>query len=109
MLLSLSASPVFSRIRQSLGAVAHSFRAASVPQIVALHAEAQRRGLVFHMHIEEQVELGKRPLTLSLSTFSLLLIHSLSSNIRARRPATCGSFDVADDLSLLCLRSPFLR
>lgn len=39
---------------QSLGVVAHSIRAASVDDVAALHAEASRRGLVFHMHIEEQ-------------------------------------------------------
>ncbi|MCA9311262.1 MAG: amidohydrolase family protein, partial [Phycisphaerales bacterium] len=40
---------------QRLGVVAHSIRAAALEDIAALHAEAERRGLVFHMHIEEQV------------------------------------------------------
>ena len=39
---------------QSLGVVAHSIRAADIEDIAALHDEAQRRGLVFHMHVEEQ-------------------------------------------------------
>ncbi len=39
---------------QSLGVVAHSVRAASLAEIKALHAEALRRGLPFHMHVEEQ-------------------------------------------------------
>ena len=39
---------------QSLGAVAHSIRAATPAQIVDLHTEARRRGLPFHMHVEEQ-------------------------------------------------------
>ncbi len=39
---------------QSLGVVAHSIRAADIDDIAALHAEAERRGLVFHMHVEEQ-------------------------------------------------------
>jgi formimidoylglutamate deiminase len=39
---------------QSLGAVAHSIRAASPEQIRAIHDEAIRRGLPFHMHVEEQ-------------------------------------------------------
>lgn len=39
---------------QSLGVVAHSIRAVSLEEIAALRAEAERRGLVFHMHIEEQ-------------------------------------------------------
>jgi len=39
---------------QSLGVVAHSVRAVSLAEIKALHAEAVRRGLPFHMHVEEQ-------------------------------------------------------
>jgi formimidoylglutamate deiminase len=39
---------------QTLGVVAHSVRAASLVEIKALHAEATRRGLPFHMHVEEQ-------------------------------------------------------
>ncbi|HWB42488.1 MAG TPA: formimidoylglutamate deiminase [Gemmatimonadales bacterium] len=39
---------------QSLGVVAHSVRAVSLPEIKALHAEALRRDLPFHMHVEEQ-------------------------------------------------------
>ena len=39
---------------QSLGAVAHSIRAAHPDQIRAVYDEAQRRGLPFHMHVEEQ-------------------------------------------------------
>ena len=39
---------------QSLGAVAHSIRAATPSQIRAVYDEAVRRGLPFHMHVEEQ-------------------------------------------------------
>ncbi len=39
---------------QSLGVVAHSIRAVPVDALQPLHAEAARRGLVFHMHVEEQ-------------------------------------------------------
>jgi len=39
---------------QSLGVVAHSIRSASPEQIVELYTEARRRGLVFHIHLEEQ-------------------------------------------------------
>jgi len=39
---------------QSIGVVAHSIRAASIEEIRSLHAESLRRGLVFHMHLEEQ-------------------------------------------------------
>lgn len=40
--------------RQSLGAVVHSVRAAHLNHIVAVHREAVHRGLVLHMHVEEQ-------------------------------------------------------
>ena len=57
---------------QSLGVVAHSIRAADIDDISALGAEAARRDLVFHMHIEEQLKeieacvhhYGKRPMQL---------------------------------------------
>jgi formimidoylglutamate deiminase len=39
---------------QSLGVAAHSVRAVSLVETKALHAEAARRGLPFHMHVEEQ-------------------------------------------------------
>ncbi len=39
---------------QSLGVVAHSLRAATPDEAAALHAEAARRDLPFHLHIEEQ-------------------------------------------------------
>jgi formimidoylglutamate deiminase len=39
---------------QSIGVVAHSVRAASLAEIKALHAEAVRRRLPFHIHVEEQ-------------------------------------------------------
>ncbi|HET6361748.1 MAG TPA: formimidoylglutamate deiminase [Gemmatimonadota bacterium] len=39
---------------QSLGVAPHSIRAASLDDLAALHAEARRRALPFHMHVEEQ-------------------------------------------------------
>ena len=39
---------------QSLGAVAHSIRAAHPDQIRAVYDEARHRGLPFHIHVEEQ-------------------------------------------------------
>jgi formimidoylglutamate deiminase len=39
---------------QSLGTAAHSIRAASLEEVAELHQEATRRGMVFHMHLEEQ-------------------------------------------------------
>lgn len=40
--------------REQLGAAVHSVRAASLEDLAAVHGEAVRRGLVFHMHLEEQ-------------------------------------------------------
>ena len=39
---------------QRLGAVVHSVRAAAPEEIAEVYAEARRRGLVFHIHVEEQ-------------------------------------------------------
>ena len=64
---------------QSLGAVAHSIRAASLEDISALHAEARRRGLPFHMHVEEQrreieecvAAYGRPPMRVLLDTLDI--------------------------------------
>jgi formimidoylglutamate deiminase len=58
--------------RQSLGLAAHSIRAVPIEALVELHEAARQRGLVFHMHVEEQPReieaarshYGKRPLAL---------------------------------------------
>ncbi len=39
---------------QSAGCVLHSIRAASLADLASVHAESKRRGLVCHMHLEEQ-------------------------------------------------------
>ncbi len=39
---------------QKLGVAAHSIRAVGLDDLMALHEEAKRRDLVFHMHVEEQ-------------------------------------------------------
>jgi formimidoylglutamate deiminase len=39
---------------QTLGAVAHSIRAAPVDEVAALRDESERRHMVLHMHVEEQ-------------------------------------------------------
>ena len=41
---------------QSIGLVSHSVRAVEIDRIVAIKHEAARRGLVFHMHVEEVVK-----------------------------------------------------
>jgi formimidoylglutamate deiminase len=66
-------------LTQSLGAVAHSIRAASPEQIRALHDEAVRRGLPFHMHVEEQrreieesmAAYGRAPMAVILDTIDV--------------------------------------
>ena len=57
---------------QSLAASAHSIRAATIDDIQSLHEESIRRGLPFHMHVEEQPQeiedcvhaYGKPPMAL---------------------------------------------
>ncbi len=39
---------------QTLGVAAHSIRAVPLELLRSLHEESRRRGLVFHMHVEEQ-------------------------------------------------------
>lgn len=39
---------------QSMGVVAHSLRAVPIDQLALLHEEVLRRGLVLHIHVEEQ-------------------------------------------------------
>jgi formimidoylglutamate deiminase len=43
---------------QSLGVAPHSIRAASLEELVSVHAEARARGLVVHMHVDETVQEG---------------------------------------------------
>jgi formimidoylglutamate deiminase len=67
------------RRTQTLGAVAHSIRAATIEDISALHAEAQRRRLPFHMHVEEQrreiedcvAAYGRPPMRVLLDTLDI--------------------------------------
>ncbi len=70
---------VLDRRTQSLGVAAHSIRAVSVEDIAALHAEARRRGLPFHMHVEEQrreieecvAAYGRGPMRVLLDTLDI--------------------------------------
>jgi len=63
---------------QSLGVVAHSIRAVPLGDIAELHAEAARRRLPFHMHVEEQpgeieesvAAYGRRPMAALLDTLT---------------------------------------
>lgn len=61
---------------QSLGAVVHSIRAADPAELGAVHAEAVRRGLPMHIHVEEQrrevseclAAYGRTPMRVLLDT-----------------------------------------
>jgi formimidoylglutamate deiminase len=63
---------------QTLGLVAHSVRAARPDDIARLHQEAVRRGLPFHIHVEEQqgeideclAAYGKRPMAVLLDAIA---------------------------------------
>jgi len=77
---------------QSLGIVAHSIRAVPIESLVALHEAARDRGLVFHMHLEEQEReieaarsaYGETPLALLLDRLQigpeLTAVHCTHSN-----------------------------
>lgn len=65
---------------QSLGVVAHSMRAVELSDIVRLHQESVKRGLVFHIHLEEQMKEvddcktahnGKTPMALLLDNLTV--------------------------------------
>ncbi len=61
---------------QTLGVAPHSVRAVGLEQLGELHQEARRRGLPFHMHVEEQrreieeslAALGRTPMAAILDT-----------------------------------------
>ena len=72
-------APALDPRTQSLGAVAHSIRAATIQDIAAIHTEAGRRGMQFHMHVEEQqrevddcvAAYGRRPMRVLLDSLEI--------------------------------------
>jgi formimidoylglutamate deiminase len=76
-----------------LGVVAHSLRAVCVPSLKAISAEAARRGLVLHLHLEEQPKEiedciaahGVTPLALLLGSIdingSVTAVHCTQSDL----------------------------
>ncbi len=64
---------------QRIGATAHSVRAVPIETIERLHGESVRRGVVFHMHVEEvrremtecAAAHGKRPMELLLDRLAI--------------------------------------
>lgn len=64
----------------SVGVAAHSIRAVPLPRLIELHEEACRRGLVFHMHVEEQPLEIEQCLEAYHKTPMALIIDSLAVN-----------------------------
>lgn len=95
--------------RQSLGVVAHSLRAASPDEVAALHEEAVRRDLPFHLHLEEQVReieecraaYGLRPMEILLDRVEvsprLTAVHCTHTD-----PADMARFGAAGGNVCLC-------
>jgi formimidoylglutamate deiminase len=78
-------APHLDAATQSLGAVAHSIRAATPHEIGALHAEATLRKLPFHLHVEEQTREVEAALACYGATPMALLTRTLEdcSNVTA--------------------------
>jgi len=80
---------------QSLGVVAHSIRAADPDEIAALYAEAERRGLPFHIHVEEQ----RQEIEACLEAYSRPPMELLNSRLEVSPRLTavhCTHTDVRD-------------
>ena len=95
-------APSLDPATQRLGAVAHSVRAVSPEEIAQVHREALSRGLVFHIHVEEQqrevddclAAHGQRPM-------ALLLEHlETASNVTAVHCTHTAPEDLARFLTL---------
>ena len=94
---------------QSLGAVVHSIRAAPPDTLAVIHREACRRGLVFHMHVEEQrreIEecreaYGRRPMEIVLDDLDVdgafTAVHCTHS-----RPEDLARFAAAGGHACVC-------
>jgi len=67
---------------QTLGCAVHSVRAASVEEIAELHAESVRRGMPFHVHLEEQRREIEECLAACGKTPAALLSESLAIDER---------------------------
>jgi formimidoylglutamate deiminase len=94
---------------QSLGVVAHSIRAVPLADVVELHAEATRRDLPFHMHVEEQpseieealAAYGRRPMAALLDALTtaanFTAVHCTHTD-----PADMGRFLAGGGTVCLC-------
>jgi formimidoylglutamate deiminase len=94
---------------QSLGVAPHSIRAVRLDDIAALHEEARRRGLPFHVHVEEQraeieecvAAYGETPMALLTQTFptmeGVVAIHCTHT-----RPEDLEQFAEAGGTTCIC-------
>lgn len=94
---------------QTLGVAPHSIRAASLDDVAALHAEALRRGLPFHMHVEEQrreveecvAAYGEAPMALLCRTLPTME-RVVAVHCTHTRPEDLGAFVGAGGSVCLC-------
>ncbi len=85
--------------RVTVGAAAHSVRAAPPAEIAALHAEATRRGLPFHLHLEEQE--GER--SAALAAWGRTPTAAISAELTADGPLTAVHATWSDAEALAAL------
>ncbi|MBG84292.1 MAG: formimidoylglutamate deiminase [Phycisphaerae bacterium] len=81
---------------QRLGVVGHSIRAVPREQLALLHEESRRRGMVFHMHVEEQRAEIEACLEAHGSTPTRVLLDSLQ--LDERFTAVHDTHTDADDM-----------
>ena len=94
---------------QTLGVAPHSIRAASLEDLAGLHAEAVRRRLPFHMHVEEQrgevedcvAAYGEPPVALLLRTLPTME-RVVAVHCTHTRPEDLSAFIAAGGSVCLC-------
>ena len=84
---------------QSVAVAAHSIRGVPIDDVASLHAEACSRGLVVHMHLEEQVQEIESCVEATGSTPVRLVLDRLSPG--AEFTAVHATHTVPDDLEEL--------
>lgn len=95
---------------QSLGACVHSIRAAPAEHLKEIAAEAARRGLVLHMHVEEQpaeidecrAAYGKTPMQVILDTVDLSAVQFTAVHCTHTTPEDLRRFEEAGGLVCVC-------
>lgn len=101
-------APTLDPARERLAVAVHSVRAAAPTELAAVHAEARRRRLPFHIHLEEQrreIEecrraYGQGPLELMLGLGSLR--GSSAVHLTHSTPDALGRFAAGGGAAVLC-------